>query len=170
MKTSLFKNRTNALTYVYLGLILFILYLFQCVNTFPSPFGLIPAVVVVFVAVSGSVFGEYVGCIMGFIGGLLCDTAGPSSYCFNLVVLTALGVACGLLSTRLFTKRFTSTLVTSGLTLLVYFVLHWLVLGVIFGNDGFYYLIRYSVPSTFYSALYVFPVYPAVALLNKRNA
>ncbi len=170
MKTSFFKNHKNALTYLYLGLILFILYLFQSVNTLPSPFGLVPAITIVFVAVCASVFGEYVGCIMGLLGGLLCDTAGPSSYCFNLIVLTALGIMCGLLSTRFFTRRFVCTLAMSALVLLIYFILHWLVIRVIIGNDGFYYLYRYALPSVVYSVIYVFPIYPAVALLNKRNS
>ncbi len=170
MKTVFFNRHKNALTYLFLGLILFILYLFQNVNSLPSPLGLIPAVVVVYVAVCGSVLGEYVGCIMGFVGGLLCDTSAPSSYCFNLVILTALGIVCGLLGTRLFTKRFVCTLTLSFLALLTYFILQWLIVGVIFGNEGFYYLLRYSLPSVLYSLLYVLPVYPLISAINKRNS
>lgn len=170
MNTAFFKKHKNALTYLYLGLILFILYLFQSTNTLPTPYGLIPAILVVYVAVCASVFGEYTGCVMGFMGGLLCDTAGPSSYCFNLIILTAIGIGCGLLSTRLFTKRFICTLVLSVIALVFYFIMHWLILGVIFGEDGFYYLVRFSLPSILYSLIYVFPIYPIASLLNKRNS
>ena len=170
MKILFSKRHKDALTYLFLGLILFILYLFQNVNSLPAPFGLIPAIVVVYVAVCGSVMGEYVGSVMGFLGGLLCDTSAPSSYCFNLIVLTALGIACGLLGTRLFTKRFVCTLALSFLALLMYFVLQWFVVGVIFGNEGFYYLLRYSLPSVLYSVLYVLPVYPLISIINKRNS
>ena len=170
MKMLFLKRHKDALTYLFLGLILFILYLFQNVQSLPSPLGLIPAIVVVYVAVCGSVMGEYVGCIMGFMGGLLCDTSATSSYCFNLVVLTALGIACGLLGTRLFTRRFVCTLTLSFLALLVYFSLQWLVVGVIFGNEGFYYLLRYSLPSVLYSLLYVLPIYPLISIIDKRNS
>ena len=170
MKTVLLKRHKDALTYVFLGLILFILYLFQNVNTFPAPFGLIPAIVVVYVAVCGSVMGEYIGCVMGLIGGLLCDAATPSSYCFNLVILTTLGIVCGFLGTRLFTKRFICTLTLSFLTLLAYFLLRWLIVGVIFGNEGFYYLVRYALPSVLYSLIYALPIYPLITLINKRNS
>ncbi|MBR2152598.1 MAG: hypothetical protein IJ944_04865 [Clostridia bacterium] len=168
MKVLFLKRHKNALTYLFLGLILFILYLYQNVNTLPSPLGLIPAIVVVYVAVCGSIMGEYVGCVMGFMGGLLCDVSAPLSYCFNLVVLTAIGIACGFLGTRLFTRRFVCTLTLSFLALVVYFILQWLVVGVIFGNEGFYYLLRYSLPSVLYSLLYVLPVYPLVSIINKR--
>ncbi len=171
MKTLIIiKRHKNALTYLFLGLILFILYLFQNTNTLPSPLGLIPAIVVVYVAICGSVMGEYIGCVIGLVGGLLCDAAAPSSYCFNLVVLTALGIACGFLGTRLFTKRLICTLTLTFLALLLYFILKWLIVGVIFGNEGFYYLTRYALPSVLYSLLYLFPIYPMITIINKRNS
>lgn len=170
MKKSPFKKNKNLLTYISLGVLLFIIYLFQSVGAIPHIFGLIPAVTVIYTVVCASVCGEYIGCIIGLVGGLFCDAGAPNSYCFNLIVLTALGITCGLLSAHLFTKRFLSVLFLSAVSVTVYFILHWLIIQLILGNDNMYYLIRYSLPSVLYSILFIFPIYPLVKIISKRNA
>ena len=164
------KKRTKQYAqYILLALLLLLFWGVQSAPQTLLSFGAVrPVLLAAMVAVVGVVYGEMTGGIFGFFSGVLMDAYTTPSVGFHVVVLTALGMACGLMVKHLFMNNTLSALVTVLAASLVYFTLYWLLFKVILGgNGGMGYFFRFSLPATGYTAVCGWILLPLIRLIRR---
>ncbi len=164
------KQRTKQYAqFVLLGLLLLLLWAIQSAPRSLLSIGTVrPVLLAAFVSVTGIVYGEMAGGIFGFVAGLLMEPYTAPSVGFHVLVLTALGMACGLAVKHLFMNNTLSALVTVLASSLVYFILYWLIFKIVLGgNGGMGYLVRFSLPAAGYTAMCGWVLYPLVRLIRR---
>ncbi len=126
-----------------------------------------PVPVVVLVISVGILYGEMVGGTFGLLAGMLLDLYSTPSVAFHVVVLTALGICCGLAVKHWLMNHLLSAIVLWFAGSLVYFILYWLLFKVILGNDSWYYLYRFALPGGLYTGAWGILLAPIVAWIRK---
>lgn len=99
--------------------------------------------------------------IAGLIAGAFVDSISYKSYCFNTILLMLIAVAVCLAANNLFNKNIRAALVVTFAASAIYFLLLWLFFYCI-GSDiqsSLGYLLKYALPSTVYSTVFIFPFY-----------
>ncbi len=114
---------------------------------------------------------EWIGLIFGACFGILLDTVGAETLCFNMIMLTLIGCICGLLCSYYVNDNIYAAVTLSFFSNLFYFVLRWFFFYVCAGRDEvFSYLWRYCLPSVFYNTLYIIPFYLLIKHISKRTS
>jgi len=158
-------NRSShpRLQFVLLGLLLLVIWSFQIAPTNLFAIGLVrPVPTVILTVCVGIIYGETVGGVFGLFAGLLMDVYTTPSVAFHVVLMTALGIFCGLVVKHLFMNNRLSWVVLWFASAMVYFLLYWLMFKVILGNDGWLYLTRYALPSALYTGVWGIVLHPLV--------
>ncbi len=138
-------------------------------SNFLSVFALRPVLVLGLTACVGMIYGELIGGVFGFGAGLLMEIDAAPSVGFHLLVLTALGILCGLAVRHLLMNNIPASFTLLLSVCVLYFTLYWLLYKVILGADGFYYWIRFSLPSAAFTALWGCGFYGVLRLLHHKK-
>lgn len=157
----------------YIMLILMLLFSWMLQSapiSFLTIYGIRPVLTIVFVAAVGVMYGEGTGGVFGLAAGLLMDIYTAPALSFHVVVLTALGIGCGLIVKHFLMYNFLSAVILCFISCLCYFFLYWLVFKVILGSGGVLYLYRFSLPAAFYTGLFGFLYCPVVRWIRKLGA
>lgn len=107
--------------------------------------------------------------VTGFICGAFMDSVSAGSYCFNTVALMLLGAFVSLVADTLFNKNIFAAAVLSLITSALYFLALW----GIFHTAGetvqnsIGYLLSYALPSSAYTAVFIFPFFFLYRYFNK---
>ncbi len=99
----------------------------------------------------GFYFGCYTGALLGFVSGVLTDVY-SAPLCYNTVVLTLLGFACGLITMYLFNRNLAAVCVLSPSVSFLYFFVKWLVIYAFSDPVPGFVLLHYTLPSFIYTA------------------
>ncbi|MBR6549461.1 MAG: rod shape-determining protein MreD [Clostridia bacterium] len=159
-KNSHFHRR---LQFFLLGLLLVMLWSLQIAPANLFEIGSVrPVPTVVLTICVGILYGETAGGVFGLFAGLLMDTYTTPTVAFHVVLLTALGIFCGLAVKHLFMNNRFSWTVLWFVGSLLYFIFYWLLFKVILGNDGFSYLLYYSLPGALYTGAWGIVLHPLV--------
>ena len=103
--------------------------------------------------------GELTGIIFSLICGLACDSI-SSSTSFNTLVFMFTGFFVGLLAKNIFNRNFRGALALALISSAFYFGLKWILEYFITDVQGkVYYLLVYTVPSAFYTSLFIIPFF-----------
>ena len=130
--------------------------------------GISPVLLVSLIACIGMIYGEMIGGVFGLAAGLLMDVYTTPCVGFHIVVLTAVGIGCGLIIRHLFMNNLLASFTLILGVCLVYFVLYWLLFKVILGGGGgWVYLYRFSLSGTVYSAVFGGLFYPLLKWLHR---
>lgn len=157
------------LHYVILGVILLVLFLWQSApGQGLTLFGVRPLPAVMLVALIGIVYGEFAGGLFGLIAGLLMDMYTTPSVCFNVVLLTALGMICGLAIQHLLIPNFYAHLVLTLGCCFVYYLFYFIVIQWLLGEGTWYYFFRFSLPATVYTWAVGMILYPFLRWLRRH--
>lgn len=138
-------------------------------SNFLSVFALRPVLVLGLVACVGMIYGELMGGVFGFCGGLLMEIDAAPSVGFHLLLLTALGILCGLAVRHLLMNNIPASFTLLLTVCILYFTLYWLLYKVILGADGLYYWIRFSLPSAALTTLWGCGFYGVLRLLHHKK-
>ncbi len=168
MKDEQGKRTRPYLQYSLLGLFLVMLWSLQSAPDSLFTLSLLrPVPVVVFVVTVGIVYGEMVGGAFGLFAGMLMDLYTTPSVAFHAVLLTALGIFCGLAVKHWLMNNLLTMVVLWFVGSLIYFVLYWLLFKVILGDDGWLYLYRFALPGGLYTGAWGVVVAPIVAWIRR---
>ena len=119
-----------------------------------------------------AVFGSLPACaVAGIIAGACLDGVANGAYCFNTITLFLISVAVCLAANNLFNKNIQSAVALSLITSAVYFLLLWQFFyawGVPV-KDSLGFLLSYAMPSTLYTALFIFPFYFIFKFFEKHK-
>ena len=157
--------------YTFISVIALLLYIldstgiltFKIGNT--HPILLIPLLVAVSMAAR-----EWVGLVFGGLLGILLDITSADSYCFNLILLSFIGCACGLFCSYVINNNIYSALILSLSSAFIYFTLKWLVFYVFDGNrDVFIFFVNYTLISAIYTALFIIPFYYLIRFISSKT-
>ncbi len=144
--------------YLALGILGFILYVIQYSGLLPSIGGCYPVLLLPLVIIGGAFFGAVPGIVIGAIVGTAMDIYTGDSPSFNLLIMSIIGCAIGLMITYLLNHNWPAiTILTIG-TSLFYFFVRWLWFYSSTGGFASYYL-SIGVPSAIYTSVLCFPVY-----------
>ncbi len=120
-----------------------------------TPFYLLPITVAV-----AMFYGETRGLAFGFCAGMLADSVAVQSTVYNMVFLSIVGFAVGIMAEHIFNKNLPAAGTLSLITSALYFGIIWifdLLLPDVLGK--IYYLLNVSVPSAVYTSLFILPMY-----------
>ena len=141
---------------------LFLLY-FAATYTAALPIKIVnaaPMLLVPLTVAIGFFYGEWTGFTAGMVMGIFADAVAADTVCFNMLVLTAIGLVSGILVNRYINKNIFSALLLSLAAALLYFTFHWLIFFVAVGFAGkIHYFIYHSIPSAVYTAMFILPAY-----------
>lgn len=169
MKDEQFGRSRPYLQYLLLGLLLILLWAFQSAPANLFDIALVrPMPCVVLVICIGIVYGEMAGGAFGLFAGLLMDLYTTPSVAFHVVLLTVLGVLCGLAVKHWLMNNLLSAVVLWLVGSVLYFVMYWLLFKVILGNDGWIYLYRYALPGGIYTGAWGVILAPLVVWIHRR--
>ncbi len=130
-----------------------------------NPIPAIPFIVVITIY-----SGLWRGVIMAFLYGMFMDTVAAATVSFNTVALSLIVLVCGLLITHYFNRNISAIIVLGVISAFGYFVLKWLFMFLIPGIEGQqYYLFSFSLPSAFYTAVFIVPFYYIATFIEKRG-
>ncbi len=111
-------------------------------------FGIPTLPAVALVAAVGMNYGPFLGGIFGAITGLFLDVYTVPSVGFHLVVITLLGLGCGLAVNHLLLQNRYARFVLCLVSALFYNTAYFVVLKWILGGHDITYFFRYSLPTT----------------------
>ena len=169
MKDEQFGRSRPYLQYLLLGLLLVLLWAFQSAPANLCDIAMFrPMPAVVLLICIGIVYGEMAGGAFGLFAGLLMDLYATPSTAFHVVVLTALGILCGLAVKHWLMNNLLSAVVLWLVGSVLYFVLYWLLFKVILGDDGWFYLYRYALHDGVYTAVFGTILMPLVVGVRRQ--
>lgn len=162
-----YKQRYANTLYYWLGLIFFILLIFQRMPFLSLKIGnAYPIVVFPAILLLSCFLGEWVGFWFGLFSGLLLDTLAGRSPVFNTVAFVVLAVGAGLVYHYVLNKNLPAVLLGNFGFCLVYYFAKWFFLYCIGpGGDSGGILFFYFLPSAIYTALWTIPFYYALKKL-----
>lgn len=156
MNNESMRSEKRVTPFILLGVLVLLCWLLQSApGGFLPLFHVSPVLLPILVAAIGMAYGETVGALYGLAAGVLMDLYTIPSLGFHAVLLTAVGIVCGLAVKHFLMQHLAAALVLAGTVAVAYFVLYWLVFKVIAGGGGaLYYLVRFSLPAAVYSGLW----------------
>lgn len=109
------------------------------------------------------------GVCAGLAAGVLLDSVSTSFHCFNTIIFLVIAVSVWLLANNLFNKNigaaFTLALISAALYKLLWWLFNYFfVLDI---KESFALLLQYALPSAFYSAVFIVPLFYIYRWLNK---
>ncbi|MBR3594062.1 MAG: rod shape-determining protein MreD [Clostridia bacterium] len=168
MKT---KKHTSTF-YVWVSVIGFLLFTFDSTGLAPLNIGnarpllLLPLLVAV--AMAGR---EWIGLLFGAVFGILLDTIGAETLCFNMIALFIIGTVCGLLCAHYVNDNVYSAVALCFFSNLFYYVARWFFFYVCAGREEvFSYFFRYCVPTILYNTVFIIPFYFLLRYLSRRTS
>lgn len=164
------QNKKNNVRRLILAGLLVVLCMIQ--NTrflLPEPFGaraflLIPAVVCIAMFER-----EISGIFFGLFAGILWDTFAARGFCFNAVVLTLIGFACGFLISHVVRNNILTVFILSGSALLLYGLVYFVVFYLFGSYEGaFLAYTKFFGASFVYTILFTPLFYAVVKAIAKK--
>ena len=114
---------------------------------------------------------EWIGLIYGAVFGILLDTTGYESFCFNMIMLVIIGCLCGLLCSFYVNDNIYAAIVLSFIANLFYFVVRWFFFFVCAGRgESLIYFTRYSFPTIIYNTVFIVPFYFLIKYISKKTS
>ena len=136
---------------------------FKIGNAYPVL--LVPAVVVI-----SCFLREWCGFITGLVCGIALDTVTNGTQYFNTLTLMILGAAVGLTFSFFLNRNIKAVIIVSVLVSIIFFLLKWIFLDLFTGDPSAVdLLLRYHLPSAFYTSLFAIPFFYFIRWLCKKN-
>lgn len=164
-------EKYTATLYYELGFLCLGLFLFQRISGLSlrigtaTPVLLIPAVIAI-----GCFLREWTGFWFGLVCGIALDTAINGSACFHTLALMLTGFSAGLLFHYVFNRNIKSAIIAGTLGSFLFFAAKWFFLDFLVGDaSALDMLLRYHIPSAFYTALFMIPFFFFVKWLAGRH-
>lgn len=153
-------------------LIFFVSMLFYYTGILPLTIKGITPLLILPILTAFSIFNSPVVCaVVGLLCGVFMDANALDSYCFNAIVLVIIGTFVAVSSNNLFNKNIFSAMVLSLITAAFYFILQWAVFETnnITIEDSLIYLLKYALPTSVYSAVFIIPFYYLYRYFERRK-
>lgn len=163
-------KKNNPLYIIINVLIFFVIFIFQSttVNIIAIK-SVSPLLLLSLITAFGFYHSPLVCLSAGIICGAALDSIVADSYCFNTLCFAVFGVFVSKASNSLFNKNIKAAAALSFIISSCYFVLVWLVFHTFDSliENSLGYLFSFSIPSAFYSSLFIFPFYYLFKALEK---
>lgn len=109
--------------------------------------------------------------VAGIIAGAMLDSFSSGSYCFNTICFLLIGVLTSLAANNLFNKNIRAAIALAVIISALYFIARWLVfmafgVGIV---NSLAYLLSYALPSSLYSAAFIFPYFYIFRYLSGKT-
>ncbi len=156
-----YTEKYHSHLYYSFGFFCFALFVLQRIPEFSlrvgtaTPLLLLPAVMV-----TACFLREWTGFWAGLLCGIALDTVINGSACFHTFGLAVFGLCFGLMFRFFFNRNIKSVILLGGIGSFVFFLVRWFFLTLLskdFSAGAL--LLRYDLPSAFYTALFVIPFF-----------
>ncbi|HJC58396.1 MAG TPA: rod shape-determining protein MreD [Candidatus Eisenbergiella intestinipullorum] len=156
--------------YFVLALLLFLCYLLQSSVLPAIAFGgIMPNLLIIFVAACGFMNGEICGLVTGFVCGLLVDVFGGEVIGFYALVYMTTGYINGMFQRIFYPEDMKLPLILILGSDLGYGLLCYLLLFLLRSRlDAGFYLLHVILPEAVYTIVIAFAVYPLLLLIHKK--
>ncbi len=165
------QNRKHPTITVINILIFFALLLFYYTGILPLTVkGVTPLLILPLLTAYSIYHSPIASALTGAACGIFMDSIALGSYGFNAVVLLILGTLVAIAANNLFNKNIFAATVLSLITCIVYFILQWAFFNTdnVSLNDSLIYLLKYALPTSVYSAVFILPFYYLYRYFDKR--
>lgn len=119
----------------------------------PEPFGARQLGVTVMVVCIAMFERETAGMLLGLLAGVVLDVTGGTQG-INAILLTAFGLACGMLVNNMIRNNVVTALIFSASALLIHTFVYWIVFVAAAGVSGGRLLLTFCLPSVLYSVIF----------------
>lgn len=135
---------------------------------FPQFFGVRALLLIPFVVCISMFERDICGMLLGLFSGALWDIV-ASGGSFNALYLTAVGFLCGTLINTIMRNNVVTAFILSAIATLIYNIGYWFFHYVVGGLDSAaYMLLRYYIPSVFYTIVLVPLIFIIVRYVEKK--
>lgn len=155
------QKRVGALTYCFVGVLLFAAFIIDRTLVGYIKIGMAaPSFLICALVVSSMFFYEWYGFFAGLIGGMALDGVMTASSFMNTFLLMALCFFAGLVAHYVFNRNFKACMVLCFLFSVVYYFVRWVCVIAFSGEIfKFRYLAQVSFPCVLYTTAAAIPVY-----------